>query len=63
MYNSSDLREKFWEDENGNKNIKNYYYMMNPNVIPFIDKECEKMKNNDNEEFLNLVKETFNETN
>ena len=63
LYNSSDLREKFWEDENGNKNIKNYYYMMNPNVIPFIDKECEKMKNNDNEEFLNLVKETFNETN
>ena len=36
LYNSSDLREKFWEDENGNKNIKNYYYMMNPNVIPFI---------------------------
>jgi hypothetical protein len=63
LYNSSDLRPKFWENENGIKNIKNYYYMMNPNVIPFIDKECEKMKNNDNDEFLNLVKETFNETN
>ena len=63
LYNSSDLRPKFWENENVIKNIKNYYYMMNPNVIPFIDKDCEKMKNNDNDEFLNLVKETFNETN
>ena len=37
LYNSSDLRYKFWEDEQGNKNIKNYYYAMNPNVIPYID--------------------------
>jgi hypothetical protein len=59
LYNSSDLRDKFWEDENGVKNIKNYYYMMNPNTIPFIDRECQKMKNNDNEEFLNKIKETF----
>ena len=36
-------------DENGNKNIKNYYYMMNQNVIPFIDAECEDMKKNDND--------------
>ena len=63
LYNSSDLRPKFWENENGIKNIKNYYYMMNPNIIPFMDKDCEKMNNNNNEEFLNLVKETFNETN
>ena len=28
--------------------------MMNPNIIPFIDRDCEKMKNNDNEEFLNI---------
>ena len=33
--------------------------MMNPNIIPFIDRDCEKMKNNDNEEFLNKVKEIF----
>ena len=25
LYNSSDLRPKFWENENGIKNIKNYY--------------------------------------
>ena len=59
LYNKSDLREKFWEDENGNKNIKNYYYMMNPNVIPYIDVECEDMRQNKFDNFLNLVKETI----
>ena len=59
LYNSSDLRDKFWENEDGIKNIKNYYYMMNPNTLPIMDRDCEKMKNNDNVEFLNKVKETF----
>jgi hypothetical protein len=59
LYNSSDLRDKFWEDENKNKNIKNYYYMMNPNVIPFIDKNCEDMMNNNHDRFLNKLKEVF----
>ena len=63
LYNSSDLRDKFWKNKDGIKNIKNYYYMMNPNTIPFIDKDCQKMKNNDNKEFLNKIKETFSETN
>ena len=63
LYNSSDLRPKFWENEDGVKNIKNYYYMMNPNIIPFIDKDCEKMKKDNNKEFLNKIKETFSETN
>jgi len=63
LYNSSDLRDKFWENEDGIKNIKNYYYMMNPNTIPIMDRECKKMKNNDNKEFLNKIKETFSETN
>ena len=59
LYNSSDLRDKFWEDENGNKNIKNYYYMMNPNLIPFIDKNCEYMKRDKHKEFLTKIKEIF----
>jgi len=59
LYNSSDLRDKFWEDGNSNKNIKNYYYMMNPNTIPFIDRDCEEMKKNENKRFLNKIKETF----
>lgn len=59
LYNRSDLREKFWEDENGNKNIKNYYYMMNPNIIPFIDTECEEMKKSNHERFLNIIKENI----
>ena len=63
LYNSSDLRDKFWEDENGNINIKNYYYMMNPKTIPFIDRDCSEMRNQNNERFLNKIKETFNETN
>ena len=59
LYNKSDLREKFWEDEKGNKNIKNYYYMMNPNVIPYIDVECGDMRQNKFDNFLNLIKETI----
>ena len=63
LYNSSDLRPKFWENEDGVKNIKNYYYMMNPNIIPFIDKDCEKINNDDIVEFLNKIKEIFSEIN
>ena len=50
---------EFWEDEKGNKNIKNYYYMMNPNVIPYIDVECGDMRQNKFDNFLNLIKETI----
>ena len=56
LYNTSDLRENFWESKNGNINIKNYYYMMNPNIIPFIDKECQDMKQGDYDKFLKLIK-------
>ena len=45
--------------ENGNKNIKNYYYMMNPNVIPFIDAECEQMRDDNHVRFLQLIKENI----
>ena len=59
LYNSSDLRENFWESKNGNVNIKNYYYMMNPNVIPFADENCVDMKNAIYYRFLNLIKENI----
>ena len=59
LYNPSDLRENFWESKNGNKNIKNYYYMMNPNVIPFIDEECIDMRQGKYDRFLNLIKENI----
>ena len=59
LYNSSDLRENFWESKNGNINIKNYYYMMNPNVIPFVDENCVDMKNATYHRFLNLIKENI----
>jgi len=57
LYNTSDLRENFWTSKNGNINIKNYYYMMNPNIIPFIDRECEDMRQGNYERFINLIKE------
>ena len=57
LYNTSDLRENFWTSKNGNINIKNYYYMMNPNIIPFIDRECEEMRKGNHERFLNLIRE------
>ena len=57
LYNTSDLRENFWTSKNGNINIKNYYYMMNPNIIPFIDRECEDMRKGNYKRFLNLIKE------
>ena len=56
-------RKCFWVDEFGNKNIKNYHYMINPNLIPFIDLDGKDMTKNNYNNFLNLVKENFNETN
>ena len=55
-------RKYFWKDDFGNKNIKNYHYMINPNLTPFIDADGRDMENDYNG-FLKLVKETFNETN
>jgi|TARA_Y100001963_G_C6765395_1_gene441901 hypothetical protein len=55
----TEIRRKcFWEDSKGNKNIKNYHYMINPNLIPFIDKDSIDMNNN-YKEFLNTIKQTF----
>ena len=51
-------RKDFWEDSNGNKNIKNYHYMINPNLVPFIDKNSLDMENK-YQNFINLVKNTF----
>ena len=51
-------RKCFWEDELGNKNIKNYHYMINPILTPFIDKDCIDLKSG-YPEFLNTIKETF----
>ena len=39
-----------------------YHYMINPNIKPFIDVDGKDMVENNYGEFLNLVKETFNET-
>jgi len=51
-------RKYFWEDNKGNKNIKNYHYMINPKLIPFIDKNSIDMNNN-YEKFLNILKQIF----
>ena len=33
--------------------------MMNPNVIPFIDAECEQMRDDNHVRFLQLIKENI----
>ena len=52
-------RKNFWEDKNGNKNIKNYHYMINPNLIPFIDKDGKDMYQNNYKNFTNIISKTF----
>jgi hypothetical protein len=32
---------------------------MNPNIIPFIDAECEDMRKNNHEKFLNKIKKNI----
>ena len=59
LYNGSDLRDKFWVDENNNVNIKNYYYAMNDKVIPYMDRDCINMHNNNHTEFLLTIKQNF----
>jgi len=51
-------RECFWEDSLGNKNIKNYHYMINPILTPFIDKNCTDLKSG-YKGFLSTIKKTF----
>jgi len=51
-------RKCFWQDSKGNKNIKNYHYMINPNLISFIDKDSIDMQNK-YKDFLYIVKNTF----
>ena len=51
-------RKDFWKDANGNKNIKNYHYMMNPNLTPFIDKDGIDMKNG-YKNFLETITKIF----
>jgi hypothetical protein len=46
-------RKCFWHDSKGNKNIKNYHYMINPNLIPFIDRD------NNYSEFVKIIDKTF----
>lgn len=54
------VRKNFWQDSKGNKNIKNYHYMINPLLSPFIDKDGNDMYKNNYKGFLNNIKEVFN---
>ena len=51
-------RQCFWEDSKGNKNIKNYHYMINPILIASIDKDSLDMQDN-YRKFLATIKATF----
>lgn len=51
-------RKCFWEDSKGNRNIKNYHFMINPNLHPVVDKDSIDM-NNGYKNFLNKIYQVF----
>ena len=51
-------RKCFWSDSKGNKNIKNYHYMINPNLIPFVDKDSKDMEDS-YKNFIKKIKQVF----
>ena len=40
------------------KNIKNYHYMINPNLIPFVDKDSKDMEDS-YKNFIKKIKQVF----
>jgi hypothetical protein len=53
------LRDRFFTANDGTKNIKNYHYMLNPNLTVHVDAAGDDMVNNKYTEFLNKVKTVF----
>lgn len=56
---SESSRDRFWKAEDGTRNDKNYHFMINPNLHPFIDPDGTDMLSNHYGEFLDLVKTIF----
>ena len=57
---SESNRDKFFES-NGKKNIMNYHFMINPSLVPVVDRDGNDMVNYKYNNFLNEVKRIFNE--
>lgn len=55
---SESTRDRFWAANDNTKNIMNYHYMINPNLLVSIDADGLDMSNKYNI-FLNTVKSTF----
>ena len=55
-------RKNFWYDKDGNKNIKNYHWMINSELIPFVDEYGAEMENGYSN-FLREVKRMIRKTN
>jgi hypothetical protein len=55
------LRDGFFFTNDNIKNIKNYHYMINPELNVSIDANGHDMLYNKYEKFLTLIKDTFNE--
>ena len=53
------LRKNFFYDETGKVNVMNYHFKLNPNLVPFVDKDGEDMIYNKYGEFFKKVKEVF----
>lgn len=52
-------RENFFSTAAGKVNIQNYHYKLNPNLVPFIDRDGKDMVQNKYREFLKKVKEVL----
>jgi hypothetical protein len=55
---SESNRDKFFEC-NGKKNMMNYHFMINPSLLPIVDKDGNDMVNNKYDNFLTEVKKVF----
>lgn len=55
------VRDRFFSTSDGIKNTYNYHYMINPNLVVSIDANGADMVQNKYNNFINLIKDTFNE--
>lgn len=56
---SESNRDRFFYAADGTKNIMNYHFMINPNLVIFNDVDGNDMLNNKYNNFIKIIKDTF----
>jgi hypothetical protein len=56
---SESERDRFFYTADGTKNIKNYHFMLNPNLVVHVDVDGDDMVNNKYNKFLTKIKTVF----